>query len=146
MKLRCLHGYFKLEEEFAGDVSQFLSLFKVELESNGDHFTFSDLVDAPRYSIAGGLYLGAPATETFEGEPWEVMRENGLVYDFTTGLVVPIVSITTLISIQEATSYYLTDGMIVPGSITEDGQRVTDYSAFYSFDKFKFKYSEITVE
>lgn len=146
MKIRSIHGYFIFEEEHSGEVSEFQDLFQVELESIGPHFTFSDLVDAPDYSISGGLYLGAPATKTFAGPPWEVMRENALVYDFGKGLVVPLLSITTVFKLQSASNYFLADGMIQPGSITEDGSRVTDYAAFYIPDRFKFKYSEVGSE
>lgn len=146
MKIACIHGYFKFLEERPGEISQFSNLFGLELARSGDHFTFADLVDAPRYSIAGQTYLGAPATETFEGEPWEVMRENGLVYDFSQGLVVPIAAIVRSAPISQAGFYRVSNGMIVPGSVTEDGGRVTDYAAFYIPEIPGFKYSEVEYE
>ncbi len=143
MKLECLHGYFKFSETKSGQISKFMSLFGLEIERSGDHFTFSDLVDAPRYSIAGGTFLGVPTTETFEGEPWDVMRANGLVYDFTLGTIRPVLSITETVAIDSAGNYFVTTGMIQPGSVTEDGSRVTDYAAFFVEDRSNFKYSEI---
>lgn len=146
MRVECLHGYFRFSEESAGQISKFISLFGLEIERAGDHFTFSDLVDAPTHSIVGGTFLGVPTISTFEGEPWEVMRENRLIYDFQKGLVVPIDSVLQVVSIAQAGNYFVTSGMILPGSITDDGSRVTDYSAFYVQERGNFKYSEIEYE
>ncbi len=146
MKLKCLHGYFKFSELRAGEVSDFMSLYGLSIERSRDHFTFSDLVDAPKYSIEGGKFLGCPTTKTFEGEPWEVMRENGIVYDFANGLVVPISTITQPVKIQACGNFYFAPGIILPGSIMEDGSRVTDYAAFFLFDRMGFKYSEVDSE
>lgn len=143
MRVDCLHGYFKFQETQPGQLSRFMSLFGLELERSGDHFTFADLVDAPTYSIAGGLYLGAPATETFEGPAWEVMRKNKLVYDFTKGLVVPRAAILTFAEIVPAGNYLVSTGMLLAGSLTDEGERVTDYAAFYLEDRANFKYSGI---
>jgi hypothetical protein len=144
MKIECLHGYFLFEETRAGQISDFMSLFGLEITKVGNRFTFQDLADAPRFSIEGSTYLGAPAVATFEGEPWEVMRANNLVYDFTQGVVVPISSITQAARLNAAGNYFVSTGMILPGSITEDGSRVTDYAAFYVSDRVNFKYSEVT--
>jgi hypothetical protein len=141
MKIECLHGYYKFSEVGPGELSEFASMYGFELERNGDHFTFSDLVDAPNYSLLGGLFLKSPCLFTIEGPPWEVMRKNKLVYDFQKGLVVPILTILTVCDFQQAGFKFISNGMILGGSITEDGSRVTDYAAF--FDKGKFKYSEV---
>lgn len=146
MLVECIHGYFKFSETSVGQISRFMSLFGLEVERKEDHFTFSDLVDAPNYSIAGGTFLGIPTIKTFEGPPWEVMRANRLVYDFNIGLVRPIDTVTQILKLESSSNYFLTTGMILPGSITDDGGRVTDYAAFYSSDRATFKYSEITYE
>lgn len=143
MRIECIHGYFKFTEQSPGDLSRFVSMYELELGRAGDHFTFEDLIDAPRHSIAGGTFLGCPTLQTFEGEPWDVMRENDLVYNFQTGLVVPILTIIQTVSITPAGFYFVAPGMILPGSITDDGSRVTDYSAFFNSDRSTFKYSEI---
>jgi len=143
MKILCLHGYFKFEEQRAGEFSDFMSLFDFTIARNEDHFTFDELVGAPRYSIAGGTFLGCPTTETFEGEPWEVMRENDIVFDFSLGKVVPIASIIQSVKIRQAGNFYEASGMILPGSVRDDGKRVTDYAAYFVFDRLGFKYSEV---
>ncbi len=123
-------------------MSRFCSRFGLEIERSGDHFTFADLVEAPDYSILGGLFLDMICTATFEGPPWEVMRENKLIYDFSKGLVVPLLSVAQLVSVAQAGHRWLAPGMILPGSVTDDGSRVTDYSAFYDPSR-GFIYSEI---
>ncbi len=146
MKIRCLHGYFLFDELYPGELSKFMELTQFQIEASENHFTFSSLADAPRYSIVGGEYLGALATKTFEGEPWEVMRENGLVYDFLQDEVVPILTITNAMTLKQTNNYFIANGMILPGSITDDGSRVKDYAAFYSFTKSKYVYSEVISE
>lgn len=146
MRIKCIHGYFKFEESEPGDVSAFASRFGLDLVRKDDYFTFEDLEDAPDYAIAGGLYLLAPVISTYEGNPWEIMRENLLVYNFALGLVVPILSVITLAQVRTAGNYFISSGMLMPGSLTDEGKRVTDYAAHFSFRDFQFRYSEITYE
>ncbi len=144
MKVNCLHGYFIFEETQSGQVSDFMSLFGLSLVRKDNYFIFEDLEDAPDYSIEGEDYLGATATVTYAGTPWEVMRANGLVYNFSTGLVVPLLSITKMVQISSAGNFLIASGLILPGAVTDDGSRVTDYSAFFIKDGLRFKYSEVT--
>lgn len=116
----------------------------LELSPKDDYFTFSFLKDAPTHSIEGGVYLGETATKTFEGAAWQVMKENGLVYDFNAGIIKQIATITQRFQISIGVNYFLSNGLILPGSLNDEGKRVTDYSAHYSFDTKKFKYSEVT--
>ncbi len=143
MKIKCLHGYFLFDEDRAGELSDFMRVYGFDIVLENRHYTFSFLKDAPRYSILGGTYLGAPAIKTFEGEPWDIMRQNKLVYDFTLDAVIPIASVTQLIKLKSAGNYYLTSGLIIPGSITDDGSRVKEYAASY-IDTFT--YSEVSLE
>ncbi len=146
MRITCVHGYFKFEEQKAGQIAHLAELFGFSFSFVSDYFTFEFLADAKNYSILGNEYLGVPATKTFEGKPEDVMRENGLVYDFDKGFVRPITSIVQPIRLVSNSRYFLSTGLILPGSVREDGSRVTDYSAWFSFDTVKFKYSEIDSE
>lgn len=147
MQIKCLHGYFIFREDNAGELSRFCSLFQgLELVPVDDYFTFADLEDAPSHSIEGGEYLGVTAIKTFEGKPWDVFRENKLVYNFSSGEIVPIDTILKRIELFQAPNYFLSSGLILPGSVTDDGSRVTDYAAWYLFDTNKFKYSSVTYE
>ncbi len=144
MKINCMHGFFKFEESRGGELSEFISLFGLNLTRIGDYFTFSKLAEVPDYSIAGKSFLGTTAIVTFAGDPWEIFEANGFVYNYDSGLIVPIVSITQRFSIDEAQNVFLSDGLILPGSLTDDGDRVRDYAAWFSNDRMKFKYSEVT--
>lgn len=144
MKLNCDHGYFKFYEMVSGEISDFVSLYGLDLVREGDFYTFEFLSGAPKYSIAGLPYLGILAIKTFEGAPSEIMRENNLVYDFNKGLVVPILSVIQRVKITPTGQYFMSDGLILPGSVTDDGKRVTDYAAWYLPNSQRYKYSEVT--
>lgn len=144
MKVRCLHGFFIFEEIKAGEVSDFIGYSGLKVSPSGPFFTFDLLKDAPRYSIAGAPYLGVPAVETFEGEPWEVFEANGFIYDFTLGLLKPIESITTIAPLKNVGRRFISNGLILPGSLTDEGNRVKDYAAHYSQDTLRWLYSEVS--
>jgi hypothetical protein len=144
LKIKCLHGFFIFEESRAGEISDFIQLVQFDLVPWENHFTFADLVAAPEYSLVGKSYLGTPAVATYAGRPWEVMEANGFVYNFNSGLLVPIDSITSLVTISQAGNHFVSPGLIMPGSITDDGSRVKDYAAWFSVENFRFKYSEVT--
>lgn len=143
MKIKCVSGYFIFEETYPGDLSDFVSLFDLELVSKDHYFTFAELLDAPDFSLIGTKYLDADATANFEGKPWDVMKENGLVFNFNELEVVPVAAIFQQIEVNRALSYFVQDGLILPGSLTDGGKRVTDYSAHFSKDTMLFKYSEV---
>ena len=121
-----------------------MSLTGLELVPYGRAYTFADLEDAPDYSLATKALLGVPATATFEGEPWEVFEANGFVYDFSKGLVMPIASVVANVQVQQAGNRFISPGLILPGSLTAEGDRVKDYSAWFSRDTLRWLYSEVT--
>jgi hypothetical protein len=145
MKIKCQHGFFLFEERSPGDVSQFISLFGFDIVPYKEKFTFDFLSTAKDYSILGNTYLGALATKTFEGEPYEIMAENDLIYDFNKNLVVNIFTVSQQIRLLKSGSLFISDGLLLPGSFNETGKRVIDFSGWFSFDNFKFKYSEVTL-
>lgn len=144
MKLKCSHGFFIFSETKVGQISDFMTLTGLEIEPLDDFYTFKTLVDAPKYSIQGGALLSAPAVVTCEGNQWDVFKENGLVYDFSRDLVVPILSITQKTTVKLSGNIFISPGLILPGSIDQDGNRIKDYSAFYSRDRGSWLYSEVT--
>lgn len=143
MKIRCVHGYFMIREDFAGELARFARLYDLEFVPKDDYYTFKDLEEAPDYSLEGQPYLGSPAPKTFAGRPWEVMRENGLVYDFTTGLVDQIDTVSERADLSETEFYYTSDGLLLPGSLAADGTRVTDFTAEYVWQSSNFRYTEV---
>lgn len=143
MRISCIHGYFIFQELRVGQVSDFMSRYGLELVSMGAYYTFKDLESAPRYSLKNKTLFNNVAKVNFEGEPWQVFEKNGLVYDFSKGLVVPISSVTQMTTIDQAGNKFISPGLIKPGSTTEGGQRVKDYSAWFSRDTLTFVYSEV---
>lgn len=143
MKINCLHGYFIFHEERIGEISEFVSLFGLPIVFKDDHFTFEFLADAQNFSIKTAPYLNATATKTFAGKPWDVMRENSLVYNYDQGLLVTLTSITARALIQEAGKYFVSPGLILPGALMDGGSRVTEYAAWFSTDSMRFRYSEV---
>lgn len=144
MRVRCLHGYFIFDEMRQGQISDFMNLTGLSLVSKDNYYTFEGLEDAPEYSLLGKNYLNLPAVALYEGKPWEVFEANEFVFDFTTGLLVPIVSITRLVEIKQAGNLFVTNGLIQPGSLTKEGKRVKDYAAWFSRDRLTWHYSEVT--
>lgn len=143
LRAKCLHGFFIFQETKVGQVSDFMSLTGLSLVPWRDAYTFEDLAEAPDFSLAGKALLGVAATKTFEGEPWEVFEANGFAYNFDTGLVVPIQSVTQQVVIQLAGNRFISNGLILPGSLTAEGERVKDYSAWFSRDTLRWLYSEV---
>ena len=134
MRVKCRHGFFIFEETRVGQVSDFMSLTGLKLVPWRDEYTFETLADAPEYSLTGKDLLGIPAVATFEGQPWEVFEANGFVYDFVQDLVVPIASIIQTTRVQRAGNRFISPGLILPGSLTDEG-RVKDYAAWFSRDR-----------
>lgn len=118
----------------------------LDLVREESFYTFASLKGAPLYSLKGSTYLGANAIETLTASPGEVMRANRLIYNFQKDLVAPITSISQRVELIEASNYYLSHGLILPGSLTDRGKRVTDYAAWYLFSDGQFKYSEVTLD
>lgn len=143
MRIECLHGYFKFTEERAGEVSQLMSYYGLTLVALHDYYTFQPLLEAPDYSLKGAPLLGQVASVNFEGSPWEVMEQNGLVLDVVTGQVVPITSVTSTFRMSQAGSYYFIDGLLNPGSIDSKGNRVKSYRGWVSTRTWRYKYSEV---
>lgn len=148
MKLRCLHGYFIIEETRPAQVSDFMRYTGLEIVPKGPYFTFKALEDAPEFTIQGKpVSIGSlplPATKTFSGEPWEVFEANGWVYNFQLNLLQPIASVTQIISLSDGGNRYVSPGIILPGSLTVEGKRVRDYAAHFSRDTKRFLYTEVS--
>jgi hypothetical protein len=143
LKIKCLHGFFLFTETQVGQVSDFIKGTEIELVAENDYFTFEKLIDAPHYSLVGKPYIGAVITSSLEGKPWEIMRENNLVYNLTLDLVVPLLSITQIVSVLNGGNKYLSNGLIQPGSLTTSGQRIISYTAWYNRGTQRWKFSEI---
>lgn len=145
MRIDSLHGFFQFREDRAGELAEFARVFGIDtlnLVAVDDYFTFEALSLAPAYAINTGTYLGAQAKKTFSGKPWEIMRENDLVFDLSLGRVVNFLTVTNRIDLSQSDSYFISSGLINPGSMADD-KRVLSYKGFYSFGSGRFRYSEV---
>jgi hypothetical protein len=140
MRIDCRHGYFLFYPQKPDELSRLQSIFEIELVPVSDYYTFKDLEHAKDYSIEGADYLGNEALVTYHGNVWEVFKQNGLVYDFQRKIVVPISSISIRGNVSLSLFGFLSSGLLMPGTVREDGQRVKEYSAWYQFETQTFKY------
>lgn len=146
MKVECIHGYFKFRDRETGDVARFNSLYGFGLSPKDDYATFPFLLDAPEHSFISKTYLGLAARVKYAGHPWEVMRANQFVYDFGSGELKKIEDITIKATVNQAGFYYVTNGLLLPGSILPGGLKVTDYECVFAFSTSRFMYSRVTAE
>jgi hypothetical protein len=145
MRVRCDHGFYRFWETGVGEISDLMRRTGFSFVAEKDYFTFETLEAAPKFSLVGLDLIGIPATKTFEGEAWDVFKENEFVYDFTKDLVVPISTITAKTELYQAGNRYITidGGLILAGSITKNG-KVQNFSASYSSDRLTWLYSEVS--
>lgn len=132
MRILCRHGHFAFYPKDAREVSQFAALFDVDLVRVGDFYTFAFLEDVPDFSIQGKTLKGLPATKTFAGHPWEVMRENNFVYSLALNALVLKSLVVTPIFLQLTDDFWISDVPIIqPGSRIATGQQILSYDAEY---------------
>jgi hypothetical protein len=146
MRVLARHGHLAFYESYAGEISKFMEFYETELVRDGAFYTFPLLKNAPKFSIQGLPYLGLPATKTFEGEPWDVLRENEFVYNIGKGILAPKSSIVNTFSLDRSDYFYSSDGpLIQPGSWLE-GQQILSFDASYVEDFVELRISEIDYE
>lgn len=147
MRVLCRHGHFSFYPRDEAEVFRFSSFYEETLVRDRDFYTFEFLKDAPKYSIKGKPFLGLPAQVTFEGEPWEVMRENGFVYNLALGLVVLKAAVTLIVNPQVSEGFFLAESpLIQPGSRTFTGQQILSYDAEYLGDTSQLRVFEVEYE
>lgn len=144
LHVTCLHGYFQFREDRFGEVAKFNTIYDQDLVAKDDYFTFSMLALAKSYSLLASPYLGVPAIKTYAGEPWEVMKQNLLVYDPFLKRVVPIVSVVATFDATPLYNGYMARGLIQPGSLNKTWMRVKSYRAHFSLSDLVFNYSELS--
>ncbi len=147
MRVLCRSGHIVFYPRRASDVNTFSQSFGVELVREEDYYTFSALEGAPQYALAGSTFLDAPTTKTFEGKPWDVMRENNLVYNISLTKVVPKLSILSNTEIiQKGLFYVCNTSLLQPGVRTSLGDQILSYSGEFYEDKFYLRITEFSDE
>lgn len=144
MRILCRHGHFSFYPRDEVDISRFSDYFDEELVRVGDYYTFSFLEDVPDYSLIGKPFLGLPATATFEGLPWHVMKENGYLYSLALKTIVPKASIVSVIKLELVEDFWTIDNPIIqPGSRNTLGQQIMSYDARYIREASQLRVSEV---
>ncbi len=147
MRVLCRHGHFAFYPRRSTDLARFISIFGVTLEREEDFYTFPELAGAPHYSIVGADFLGLPAVATFEGKPWEVMRENGFVYHLAGSALLPKASVMVSVNLTQNGYYFLAQTpLIQPGSRNPTSPQILSYDGEFLQDSFRLKVSNYAYE
>jgi hypothetical protein len=147
MRVLCRHGHFSFYPRQTSDLAKFAQMFGLTLEREEDYFTFSTLKAAGKYSLAGKPYVNLPALETYEGNPWDVMRENNFVYHLGLDVLVPKQSIVSIGELISKGFFYVFSGPILqPGSRTITGDQIMSYSGEFYDDRFYLRILEFAYE
>lgn len=144
MRIDCHHGYFFFREDRTGEVAEVMAYYGFDLVAKDNYYTFPLLESAPDYSLKGAPILGNTATVNYEGNPWEVMEQNSLVFDLISGTVKPIATVINPVTISLAGFYFVSKGLINPGSVLSDGRKVKSYRGRLSTGTWSYRYSEVS--
>lgn len=144
MKITCLSGYYVFEESMPGEISDFINYTRLDLVRRENYFTFKNLLDAPEFSISSMPLLNLIANITCEGKPWDVFKANGFSYDFTTGKIVNSNLVIKKFTIKGSGNMMVSPGLILPGSINQDGQKIESYVCWYDRSGGSWYYTEVT--
>lgn len=133
MRVLCRHGHYAFFPRYASEIAEFCRTLEITLVRENDYYTFPALKGLSDYSIKTVIYKDIPAIITFEGTPWEILKQNKFVYNLGLGKVVPLASITTSISLEDVGGYYKSNAtMVQAGSFVSTGVRLVDYDASFS--------------
>jgi hypothetical protein len=147
MRILCRHGHFAFYPNTVSDIARFCKYFDTLLIREQDYYTYAGLLNAPSYSLTGKPYLNIPAVETFEGKPWEVMKQNGFVFHLGLKVLVPKVTIVNLVDLSLVGYYFVAGGALVqPGSRMATGGQILSYSSEFVQEGYPLRISEYTYE
>lgn len=144
MRILSRHGHYAFYPEHSSEIADFCKAFDITLEREDDFYTFPALKGLKDYSLATVVYKDIAATVNYEGKPWEIMRENEVVYNIGLEKVVPLISITTTLSLTLADGFYNVNvPLIQAGSIVPTGERIVDYDAIFVEEYKQLKVMEV---
>lgn len=140
MRILCRHGHFAFYPQNDSGLSRFSTYFNLALEQVEDYFTFPLFSNPPAYSLAPTPWLGGLTTAAFSGKPWEIMRENQLVYSLSLKALVHLSAVGSIIELSRSTHYYLNQNRLVqPGSLLASGARILSYDAIFNADRLSVR-------
>lgn len=134
MRIICKNGYYKFFPTDIGGLKFFSEIYG-SLKPEKDYFTFDALQELDNYIFAGWPIGLSIATTNYAGEKSELLKANGLTYNYTTGQIVPIVSIIGEMRIDNGA--YMASPELPQAHKFVAFNRVTGFSSFYDW-KLKF--------
>jgi hypothetical protein len=147
MRLLCRHGHYAFYPEEAYEIQVFNSFYGSSLVRDGDFYTFSGQVGAPNYSLIGKTYKNIPAVARYEGNPWDVMKANGFVFNLVTGLFVPAASIVSVVSLAMTGQFFLTKNTLIQaGAFDARGLKILSYDAEFWIEQNQLRVIEYSYE
>lgn len=90
MRIYCEHGFYVFEPEGIDDQANFEANTGHKLVRLGGGLTFAPLTNLPALSIKGQPYGNLTAKVNYCGNPAQVMRANGFVFDTQTKELVEV--------------------------------------------------------
>lgn len=130
MRVICRNGFFSFYPERSSDVTEFCSYFEIDLVRMEDFYTFPILAEIPNYSIQGAPLSNLVANKTYEGKPWEVLRENRMVYSIEGEILVPMISVVDTVDLYLSNFYYIAQAVLIqPGARSRSGKKIVSYDA-----------------
>lgn len=147
MRVLCRHGHLAFFPKRPSEAARICQYYGIELVRSDEFYTFPLLAEAKSFSLAGLDYLGIPAIKTYAGYPWEVMRENGFVYDVNKEALVPKASIVSIGGPELSGFCYVWDSAILqPGVRNALGNQILSYDGELNVENFHLKVSEFSYE
>lgn len=128
MRVLCRHGHYAFYPADAAELARFGDFAGLTFVQERDYFTFEGLADLETFSIKGRPYGGfLPATKTYQGEPWEIMRENGFVWSLALEMLVPAASIVNVARPVPINWAWQNDTTLLQAGSLVSGQRVLSF-------------------
>lgn len=147
MRILVRHGHFAFFPQDSREISRYAKFFGEEMVREGSYYTFANLADAPSFSIKGMPWMGLVATATFEGKPWDIMRENGFVYNVALGSVVAKDDITGAVSLPRSDNFFISPTpLFQPGKTDLVGNAILSYDAIWNQDSMQLRIRELQYE
>ena len=143
MRIECEHGLYRFYPDYPAEIFDFNDFYEQELEWNGRYFTFGRLVNAPRYSLVGKAVLGVNATQTFEGRPEDVLRQNKLVYHIADGVMKTLASVTESVVLDAVGGEFLASSALVQAGAIAGSQKVLSYDGRLNVSGMELRISSV---
>ena len=138
MRIFCKNGYYKFYPQNIGDLKFFTEATGFKLKPEKDYYTFDTLADLDNYIFAGWTLGLSIAIKNYAGDKAELLKANGVMYNYTIDQIVPTLSIIGKLRIDEG-AYMATPELPQAGKFTGLLNRVTGFSGFYDWQLKVYK-------